>query len=326
MITTGPIPAIMRSAAVAGLVLAAACGPGSGMAIEASGTVEATEADLGFAAGGIVDSMFVLEGDRVAADRRLAVLDRRDLRARLAAATAQVNAQRARLSELERGFREEEIAQGRLALSSAEHRVTDAQRDERRASNLLAGGVLSQEAYDRAATVLRQATTDRDQARERLQLLEAGPRPEQIAAQRAQVAQAEAMVGQVESALAYAEIRAPFPGIISRRHREPGEVVGAGLPVVTIQNLDDRWVRIYLPGDQVGRVRLGGEARIVADAFPDREYVGQVVYIADEAEYTPRTVQTKAERVTLVYRVKVRVTGDSAQDLKIGVPADVRIP
>jgi len=84
-------------------------------------------------------------------------------------------------------------------------------------------------------------------------------------------------------------------------------------------------VRIYVRGDEVGRLALGQTATITADAFPDRQYTGVVTFIADEAEFTPRSVQTTEERVKLVYRVKVRITGDEAFDLKPGLPADVRL-
>ena len=113
--------------------------------------------------------------------------------------------------------------------------------------------------------------------------------------------------------------------IVTVRHREPGEIVGAGAPVLTVRNPDDRWIRIYVRGDEVGRLALGLPAVITADAYPERTYEGEVVFIASEAEFTPRTVQTTEERVKLVYRVKVRVTGDPAFDLKPGLPADVRL-
>jgi HlyD family secretion protein len=95
--------------------------------------------------------------------------------------------------------------------------------------------------------------------------------------------------------------------------------------VLTLLDPADRWVRIYVPEDQVGRVRIGQQARITADTYPDRTYTGEVVYIGSEAEFTPRNVQTPEERTRLVYPVKVRISGDTAFDLKPGVPADVRM-
>ena len=94
---------------------------------------------------------------------------------------------------------------------------------------------------------------------------------------------------------------------------------------MTVMNPADRWIRIYVPESQVGRLSVGMPATIRADAHPDRTYDGAIVFIANEAEFTPRNVQTTEERVKLVYRVKVRIAGDPEHDLKPGLPADVRL-
>jgi len=300
-------------------------GDGNGRAIEASGTVEATEADLGFQMPGRIERIAVEEGARVAAGAELAWLDRQELDAQRRAAEAQASAARARLLELQRGFRSEEIAQGRAALAAAEQRLRDAERDHERARRLYEGGAISEQRLDDAKTAVTLREAEFLRAREALQILETGPREEQVAAQRSVLAQAEAMVAQIEAALAHAVITAPFDGTVTVRHREPGETVQAGSPALTVMNPADRWVRIYVRGDEVGRLSIGGTATIRADAYPDRTYAGRIVFIADEAEFTPRNVQTTAERVKLVYRVKVQIVEDPALDLKPGLPADVRL-
>lgn len=293
--------------------------------VVASGTVEATEADLGFQAPGRIERIAVLEGDRVVGGQQLAWLDRIELQARRQAAEAQSEAARAMLTELERGFRAEEIAQGRAALRAAEQRVSDATRDLGRARRLFDGGAVSQQTLDRAETTYELAMADLESVREALQILETGPRQERIAAQRAALAQAEATVAQIDATLDFAVVRAPFDGLITVRHREPGETVPAGTPVLTLMNPDDRWVRIYVRADEVGRINIGHPATITGDAYPDRTYEGRVVFIANEAEFTPRNVQTTEERVKLVYRVKVQIVGDPGFDLKPGLAADVRL-
>jgi HlyD family secretion protein len=293
--------------------------------ILASGTVEATEADLGFQVPGRIERITAREGDRTAQGDELAWLDRSELSARRRAAQAQAEAARAMLAELERGFRDEEIAQGRARLRAAEQRVSDTRRDLQRARRLFEGGAVSQQRLDNAETAYELAVAENDSAEEALRILETGPRQERIAAQRAAVAQADAAVAQIDAALDYAVIRAPFAGFVAVRHREPGETVGAGAPVLTLRNPDDRWVRIYVRADRVGRLVIGRAAEITGDAYPDRSYAGEVVFIADEAEFTPRNVQTTEERVKLVYRVKVQITGDPAHDLKPGLAADVRL-
>lgn len=315
----------LHAGLVACALLASGCDRESAAGIEASGTLEATEADLGFQVPGRIDSIMVQEGDRVEAGQRLAVLDRRELSARREAASAQVAAQRARLAELERGFRPEEVAQAEAALRAATQRLADAERDRARTRNLFEGGAVSRQALDNQESAWNLAQAERDRLQQQVQLLRSGARPEQVTAQRAIVAQAEAALVQTEATLTQAVVLAPFAGSVTRRQREPGEVISAGLPVVSLANLGDRWVRIYVREDEVGRVRIGEKAEITVDAFPGKTYAGEVMFIAQEAEFTPRNVQTKEERVKLVYRVKVRVVGDSAQDLKAGIPADVRL-
>jgi HlyD family secretion protein len=322
--------AVVAAAAVlvlAGLAgwLAFSGGPAGPARITASGTVEATEADLGFQLPGRIESIVVREGERVARGAELAALDRAELLARRAAAEAQLAAARALLSEMERGARPQELAQARSAVTAAAQRHDDAQRDVARARNLFEGGAISREALDKAETAAEVARAQHEQALEQLALVEAGPRDERIAAQRALVRQAEAALAQLDVALENSVIRAPFDGVVTVRHREPGEIVAAGLPVVTLMDPADRWVRIYVREDEVGRLSPGQPATITADAYPDRRYTGRITYISGEAEFTPRNVQTPEERIKLVYAAKVAVTGDTAQELKPGLPADVRL-
>jgi len=290
-----------------------------------SGVVEATQADLGFQLPGRIVRIYPQEGDRVTAGQELAELDRAEVEARLSATRGQEAAARSRLRELERGARPEEIAQAEARLRSADERAADAARDVERAELLHEGGAISQEALDKARTALQVALSSQDQAAEALALLRQGPREEVVAAQRAMVQQAEASVAQVEALLAQATIEAPYDGLVTVRHREPGETVAPGLPVLTLRNMDDRWVRIYVREDAIGRVSIGQTALIFSDTYPDREFGGTVTFISSEAEFTPRNVQTTEERTRLVYAVKVRISGDPEHVLKPGVPADVRL-
>lgn len=301
----------------------AACGGDAASGIEASGTVEATEADLGFQAGGRIAAILVREGDRVDSGAVLARLDVRDLDARRSQAEAQLVAQRARLRELERGARPEELAQAEAAARAAEQQRVEAERVAQRSRNLFRGEVLSREQLDQAETALEVATERARQTAEQLRLVREGPRAEQIAAQRATVLAAEAAVAQADAALAYAEVRAPWAGIVTRRHREPGETVGPGLPVVTLMDPADRWVRIYVREDRIGRVALDQEAVIRTDSYADSTFRGRVRFVASEAEFTPRNVQTAEERLKLVYAVKIAIAGDPGLGLKPGMPADV---
>ena len=129
-----------------------------------------------------------------------------------------------------------------------------------RAQRLFDGGSISREMLDKSQTAFRVAEAAVDQAQQRLRILEDGVRPERMAAQRAVVAQAEAAVAQVDAALRNSVVVVPFSGIVTVRHREPGETVSPGLPVLTLLDPEDRWVRIYVSEDRIGAVSLGQAA------------------------------------------------------------------
>jgi HlyD family secretion protein len=293
--------------------------------IVAAGTVEATQADLGFQLAGRLQELNVREGDQVAAGQTLGTLERAELVAQRAMAQAQVDAARAQLSELVAGSRAEEIERARASLASATARRDAAQRDVERLSPLAEQSLVSRQAFDHQKTELGIAEGDVTAAAQELRLLEIGPRTERIAAQRAVLAQAAATVQRIDAMLDNTVLKAPFAGTVTVRHREAGEALSPGTPVLTIRNLSERWVRIYVPGDEVGRLSVGQTAAITADAYPERTYVGTISYIASVAEFTPRNVQTTKDRVKLVYEVRVRISGDSALDLKPGLPADVQL-
>jgi HlyD family secretion protein len=293
--------------------------------ISASGTVEATEADLGFQVPGRVEEIVPREGDTVTGGVELARLDTGELTAARDAAAAQLQGAEARLAELRRGSRPQEVLQAEAAVRSARQRADEAGRDADRTQKLFGGGAVSQQALDRALTTRDVADATLDQAQQTLALVREGPRVETVRAQEAMVQQARANVARAEAALANAVVYAPFDGRITVRHREPGETVSPGAPVLTLLDPTDRWVRIYVREDEIGRVKLGMGARITSDTYPDKVYQGEVTYIGSEAEFTPRNVQTTEERIKLVYPVKVRISGDPGFELKPGIPADVTL-
>lgn len=307
------------------LVGAMGCNGGETGGISASGTVEATEADLGFQIPGRVLEILPREGDMVSGGQELARLDLGEMEAARSAAVAALAGAEARLAELRRGARPQELAQAEAGARAAGQRVDDARRDAERARTLFAGGAVSRQALDKAETALELAEAARRQADEALALVRQGPRAETIQAQEAMVEQARANLARADASLAHGVIVAPFPGRVTVRHREPGETVSPGAPVLTLLDPDDRWVRIYVREDQIGAVQVGMAAEIFSDTYPDRTYEGEVTFIGSEAEFTPRNVQTTEERIKLVYPVKVRVLGDAAFELKPGIPADVML-
>ena len=194
-------------------------------AITASGTVEATQAELGFQLAGRLERIAVREGDRVTPGAELASLERAELLAQREVARAQVAAARALMDELTAGSRREEIARARAALDVATERRDAARRDVERLRPLAEQSLVSRQAFDHQRTELGIAEGEVAKAVEELSLLETGPRVERIAAQRAAVAQAEATVGRIDATLAQTTLEAPFAGTVTVRHREPGEAL-----------------------------------------------------------------------------------------------------
>jgi HlyD family secretion protein len=141
---------------------------------------------------------------------------------------------------------------------------------------------------------------------------------------RARLKMAEESLAQARTRLGYAILTAPMDGVVLSENIEPGEYVAAGTPVVTIGRLDPLWLRVYIAESDLGRVKLGQAARVTTDTYPGRGYRGTVTFIAQDAEFTPKNVQTEQERVKLVYRVKITLPNPE-HELKPGMPADAVI-
>jgi multidrug resistance efflux pump len=170
----------------------------------------------------------------------------------------------------------------------------------------------------------RLAEAQVDAAQAALDELETGPTEEEIAIAEAQVRQAEAAVGLVDAQIAQLTLSAPIDGIVTSRSGQTGETATMGAPLLTVANLDEVTLVIYIPETRVGHVRLGQQVEVKVDSFPERVLVGEVVNIAGEAEFTPRNVQTQEERVNLVFAVKVHIPNPDYA-LKPGMPADATI-
>jgi len=171
---------------------------------------------------------------------------------------------------------------------------------------------------------LRLAEAQVAAAQAALDELEAGPTVEEIAVAEAQVRQGEAAVALIDAQVAQLTLAAPMEGIVTSRSGQAGETASAGAPLLTVANLDEVTLVIYIPETRVGQVQVGQAVEVRVDSFPERTFLGQVASIAGEAEFTPRNVQTQEERVNLVFAVKVRIpNADGA--LKPGMPADATI-
>jgi HlyD family secretion protein len=284
-------------------------------ALVLSGNIEAHESVVAFKAvqSRIVELPFD-EGQWIEAGTLLARLDDSDYRQQGTIDDAAVHVRRAELASAEQGL---EAARKTVLADVADR----AQRglDQRRVSALWRQGVISRDELDHAETALKQsdAVLQRDRA------LEAA-RARDIGVARANVRSAREQLRLARILLGYTVLRAPFAGVILVRQAELGEVMLPGTPVVTLADLDHVWLRAYVRETDLGRVRWGQAALTRTDTYPDRRYAGRISFISSKAEFTPKSVETHAERVTLVYRIRIDVE-NPAHELKPGMPADATI-
>jgi len=290
-----------------------------------SGTVEVHEVPLAFQVGGRIAKLAVDEGDRVAAGGTVAELDPADLQVALARARAEAAAAKATLAELEAGTRPQEIRVGRANLAKARADLALADTDLERTKKLLPADAASQAQLDQARRQRDVAAAAVDQARENLALLREGPRKEAIDRARAAHAAAEAATDAARRNRAYATLNSPVAGVVTVRLAEAGQVVAPGQAVFRLAEVDRPWVRAYLSEPDLPRVHLGQEAQVTVDGLPGTVFKGRLAFIAPDAEFTPKVVETRDLRVDLVYRIKVEVE-DPQGRLKIGMPADVTLP
>jgi HlyD family secretion protein len=268
-------------------------------------------------------------------------------------AKAGVKAADARYLSLKTGSREQEIAEAAAARDQAKFESENRERDYQRMKELFSNHIISASQYDAARTSAEAARAAYEAALERYRLVKAGPRDELVLEGKANLAGSSASLvaaeagrkeveklkldlqalqaqrDQAKAALAIAEeevkksrLYSPFDGFVTVKDVEEGEYVQAGTPVITVADLDEVWVKTYVPETQLGRVYLGQKAEVISDTFPGKTYPGTVTFISPEAEFTPKNVQTKEERVKLVYRIKVTLRNPK-QELKPGMPVDV---
>ncbi|HOT00052.1 MAG TPA: efflux RND transporter periplasmic adaptor subunit [Acidobacteriota bacterium] len=268
----------------------------------------------------------------------------------IAQAEAAVQRAAAWLKELQTGSRPQEIASAEAAVASAAADFERIRQDFERQRALFQKDVISerefqtyQSSYDMAQARLREAE-------ERLSLIREGPRTEQVEQARAALREAEARQREIrngpraetieqaqarlqqarealqlsETRLSYTTIVSPLTGVVLTDNIEAGEIVAPGTPVVTVGDLHHVWLRGYVDETDLGRIKVGQAVRVTADTHPDKVYRGRVTFIASEAEFTPRSVQTTKERVKLVYRIKVDIPNPDLE-LKPGMPADGEI-
>ena len=268
---------------------------------------------------------------------------------------ADLSQAQARLRELEAGSRPQEIKESSAAVEAAQTAAVAAQKDWERAQVLFKRDDISASQFDQYRKNAESAAATLRQAQERFAMVREGPRKEEIEAARAQVARAaasvkwaeaqrldvtrkqedvvsrradiereRAQVGLIDSQLGDTVAASPIDGVVLVKSANVGEILAPGTTVMTIGDIDHPWLRGYINERDLGRVKLGTKAKISTDSYPGKVYWGRVSFIASEAEFTPKQIQTSEERLKLVYRIKIDV--DNPQhELKSNMPADAEL-
>lgn len=289
-----------------------------------SGNIEAHESLVGFKVPGRIVDLPIQEGQQVEQGALLARLEDADMLQRVRMDEASVGVRKSNLALTLAGTREQEIKALQQNVVDAQAELQQRKLDADRAQNLFAKDEVSAQDRDLAATALKRAQASYQAAQERYNEAAEGSRKEDIDIARANLKQAEANLGLSRVDLSYAVLRAPTSGVITVRQAELGEVVSPGTPVVTLADLDHVWLRAYIAETDLGRIHFGQSATITADSYPGKQYHGRISFISSSAEFTPKSVQTYKERVTLVYRIKIDIDNPD-HELKPGMPADAHI-
>jgi len=307
------------------ILAACACSGADKDHVVATGTLEVVEVDVAPMTTARVLRVLVDDGDRVRAGDTVAILTQPTARAVVDQSTAQVEASRAGLSEVENGARVAEIRRAGDELSAAEAEAARTAKDADRARALARTGSIPLQQRDAAESAARQAAAHRDAARQSLLLLQQGNRPERIAAAKAQVQGAQAGLSAVKAIVGDLVLIAPISGVVLSRNAEPGEIVTAGQSAVTLGEVRRPWVRVYVNARDIPSVAVGSIANAKLDGLPNRNFTGRVVAVNPKAEFTPRVALTEEERADLTFGVKVEFA-DTTGALKPGLPITVSIP
>lgn len=270
-----------------------------------NGRIEATEVDIATKIAGRLESFFVQEGDLIEADTPVAKMDTDELEARLAAAQAS-------LAQAEENRR---LAEAVVAQRESELRL--AQAELKRFESLIGKGHVSQEQLDQARTAAETAAAALQAAKVQVASADAG------------IEAARASIRQIQTNIDDSLLVSPVGGRVLYRLAEPGEVLAAGGKVATVLDVSDVYMTIFLPTAQAGKVRVGAEARIILDALPQYVVPATVSFVAAEAQFTPKSVETRSEREKLMFRVKIRIDPELLQAyrdrVKTGVPGEAYV-
>ena len=297
-----------------------------------SGIIEATQANLSFQVPGRVAEVNVQEGQSVAKDQIIAELDRAEFESRYAQAKANLDrAQKTKqqlgtVLDISRKTLPSEVARATANVKSVKDTLKDAEKNDKRFEDLFRNGVITEKErdtmklnYDVAKSRLAESESVLKLAQGNLTRIDAAKQDIEVAT--AQINSISASLNQASIQLAYTQLKSPIDGIITSRNIEPGETVNSGREVITVSDLSRVDLKIFVDETEIGKVKPGQKVDVKVDTFPGKTYTGTVSFISPEGEFTPKIIQTKKERVKLVYLVKVSIANPNFE-LKSGMPAD----
>ena len=292
--------------------------------VEATGTVESTEVEVRSKVSGTIEELMFKEGDMVKAEDVLCVLDTEENEINLRKWEARQSELVSKYNLLKSGYRKFDVKSQGAIVKEQEDRLKEAESNFARIKDLFEKGFASRREYDRAETEMNVIRKQLEDAKSQLSLLNEGYRSEDIESGLAVVKQADAEIDLIKKKLDDARITAPVNGTITEKVAEKGEFIREGMPVALITDLNDIWLTIYISESDIGAVKQGQEVKVMIDTYPEKEFPGIISFISSETEFTPKNIQTKSDRVKLVY--EVRVTLDNSERIfKPGMIADAYI-
>lgn len=289
------------------------------------GNVDIRQVQLSFNGSERIAQLLVKEGDAVKKGQLLATLDPLRLVSNVDLQQAQLASQQQIVARLEAGSRPEEILKAQADLDAARIDADNAERNYLRLKTLAEQHFVAKQQADDAGAAADATKARLHSMQEVFKLVQIGPRKEDIAAAKATLNAAHAALDVARKALADASLYAPDDGIIQGRILEPGDMASPQRPVYTLALTDPIWVRAYVQGTALGKLKSGMSAEVTTDSFPGKHYQAWLGYISPTAEFTPKSVETTEVRSNLVYQVRIFVC-NSQNELHLGMPATVMIP
>ena len=291
---------------------------------EISGIIEAVRTDIRAQAQGEIEQLLVKEGQKVVKGDLLCVINADKLRLQIDQVKAGIAAAEAKLRLARIGTKKELIAVAKTQVETAAKQLELAQKDQERMANLLKEGAVSVSQKEKADLALKAAQDQHKNARENYQMALRGREKEEIEMVQSEIQGLKTQEQYLQRLLRDTEVRAPVSGYLEVKHVELGELAVPGAVLFSLIDLSQTYVKAYLPEPYVGRVILGAEVAVTSDSFPNRSFKGKIDFISSEAEFAPRNIQTKEERLKLVYMVKSTLD-NPAGELKPGMPVDVKV-